>query len=166
MLEELTLRKAIEFAVKTEELGQLFYQKLARKFEDNEELKNTFELLSRDEAIHEKQFRALMEKVPEDERISGKDERLQFLRAMSMSEFFMGQEGLFKKLEKIKEADDALLEAFELEKATLQYYDAMKEFLGDSDALNAVIAAEKSHVLKLMNYLVTGARFRGIAGGE
>ncbi|MHC4225652.1 MAG: ferritin family protein, partial [Planctomycetota bacterium] len=49
----MTPRQAIEFAVKTEELGQKFYQQLARKFSDQAELKEMFELLAKDEIMHE-----------------------------------------------------------------------------------------------------------------
>ena len=64
MLEELTVRKAVEFAVKTEEMGGRFYEKFARKFSDDPELKKTFELLARDEKAHENQFLKLLETLP------------------------------------------------------------------------------------------------------
>ena len=41
----------------------------------------------------------------------------QYLRAMSLSQFFMGPEGLKKKCKEIESKDDALGVAFELEKA-------------------------------------------------
>ena len=47
MTEAMTPRQAIEFAVKTEELGTKFYQQLALKFSDQAELKELFELLDR-----------------------------------------------------------------------------------------------------------------------
>lgn len=162
MLEELTPRKAIEFAMKTEELGQVFYKRLSRKFEGNEELVELFTLLAKDEAVHERQFRTLMEKTPPDDFVSNQDERLQYLRVMSMSQFFMGEKGLHKTLDEIKEKSDALMWALELEKATLQYYNAMKEVMGDDETISAVIKAEREHLAKIMRYLVTDAKFRGI----
>ena len=59
MLEELTLRKAVEFAVTTEQLGARFYNKMAKKFADDEGIKNIFTSLAKDELIHEKQFQNL-----------------------------------------------------------------------------------------------------------
>jgi rubrerythrin len=163
MLEELTPRKAVEFAVKTEELGQVFYKKLARKFEDKKELKEMFELLARDESIHEKQFRTLMEKIPADEFASGRQEQVKYLRAMSISQFFRGEGGLYNNLEDIHNENDALLKAFELEKAALQYYGAMKEAMGENEIINAIIGAEKEHLMKLMSYIMSDAKFRGIS---
>jgi rubrerythrin len=119
--------------------------------------------LAEDEALHEKQFRALMEEVPKDQFVSSTDEQLQYLRAMSLSEFFMGEKGLYKKLEEIKDENDGLMRSFELEKATLQYYGAMREVMGENETINAIIKAEKGHLMKIMRYLITDAKFRGIS---
>ena len=96
MTDAMTPRKAIEFAIKTEELGTKFYQQLALKFSDQPELKEMFDLLATDEIMHERQFRKLLEQTPPDEGVSTGPE-FQYLRAMSLSQFFMGQEGLKKK---------------------------------------------------------------------
>jgi rubrerythrin len=69
MTERMTPRQAIEFAVKTEELDTKFYQQLALKFSDQPELKELFELLAKDEVVHEAQFRRLLEKTPADEAL-------------------------------------------------------------------------------------------------
>ena len=116
MTDPMTPRQAIEFAVKTEELGTKFYQQLAVKFSGEAELKELFELLAKDEVMHERQFRKLLERTPPDEGVSTGPE-FQYLRAMSLSQFFMGAEGLKKKCKEIKDKDDALGIAFELEKA-------------------------------------------------
>lgn len=161
MLEELTIRKALEFAAKTEELGNLFYSKMAKKFE-NEEIADIFSKLAEDELAHRKQFETLMTKVPEDPNISSKDERMALLKIMSRSEFFMGGEGLYRKIDEIESRDDALERAVNLEKATLGYFQAMKDVLGDDEVLNAIIKIEKSHLIKLMEYMITGAKMRGL----
>lgn len=162
MLKELTPREAVEFAVKTERLGQVIYTVLAEKFSDDVELKEAFELLAEDEAAHEREFRGLMSKVPETAAYGSK-EGFELLRAMSVSEFFTGEDGLYRNLETIKERDDALMKAFALEKATLQFYTTMQEVMGKSEVLDDIIKAEKSHVVKLMRYLLTDAKFRGIS---
>ena len=61
MTDAMTPRQAIEFAVKTEELGEKFYKQLALKFSDQPELKELFELLAKDEVMHAAQFRKLLE---------------------------------------------------------------------------------------------------------
>ena len=163
MSEEWTVRKATEFAVKTEELGALFYKKMAKKFADNAEMKEVFELLAKDEEIHEHQFRKLLERTEPDAEVSGKPEHMAILRVMSMSQFFMGDDGLYGKTEDLTDVKSALVRAFELEKATLQYYQAMKDVVGENQILNAIIKAEKNHLMKLAEYLMTEAEFRGIA---
>ena len=86
MLEELTLRKAVEFAVTTEQLGNKFYDKMAKKFADDAEISEIFTMLAKDELIHEKQFQNLLNKVPKDEGVSSQDDRWAHLKIMSMSE--------------------------------------------------------------------------------
>jgi rubrerythrin len=162
MIDAMTPRKAIEFAIKTEELGARFYKELAAKFSDQAELKEVFDLLARDEAAHERQFRKLLEQTPPDEGVSTGPE-FQYLRAMSLSQFFMGEQGLKKMCKEIKDKGNAMLVSFELEKATLQYYGAMKEVLGENDTLEAVIKAETAHLLKVMQYVITDAKFRGLS---
>jgi rubrerythrin len=161
MLEELTIRKALEFAAKTEELGNLFYSKLAKKFE-NEEISEIFSILAQDELAHQKQFQTLMEQTPEDPNVSSKDERMALLKIMSRSEFFMGEDGLYRKIDQIKTREDALERAVNLEKDTLGYFQAMKDVLGDNEILTAIIKIEKSHLVKLMEYMITGAKMRGL----
>lgn len=163
MSEEWTVRKATEFAVKTEELGALFYKKMAKKFQDNAEMKEVFDLLARDEELHEQQFRKLLDRTAPDSEFSGSEEGMAVLRVMSMSQFFMGDEGLYGKPEELTDVKSALIRAFELEKATLQYYQAMKDVVGENQTVNSIIKAEKNHLMKLAEYLMTEAKFRGIA---
>ena len=163
MLEELTLRKAVEFAVTTEQLGATFYNKMARKFEADEEIKEIFTTLAKDELIHEKQFQNLLDSVPKDPDMSSQDDRWAILRVLSMSEFFMGQSGLFKKLDEIETREDALRRAFNLEKDALAYYRAIEDIIGKDDTLTSIIQAEKQHLLKVMEYMLTDAKMRGLA---
>lgn len=163
MLDEVTLRKSIELAVTTEKLGAGFYKTLAEKFRDENELNELFSILARDEVAHEREFRALLNKLPSDEKVDKPDERHQYLAAASVSEFFMGEKGAFRDTGKIKTRDDALARAFAFEKATLLYYHAIKDILGENEILQAIIKAEKSHVVSVMKYLITGAKMRGLS---
>lgn len=163
MLEELTLRKAVEFAVTTEQLGNRFYEKMAKKFADDAEISEIFTALAKDELIHEKQFQNLLNEVPKDPGVSSQDDRWAFLRIMSMSEFFMGESGIFKKLNEVETREDALQRAFGLEKDTLGYYRAMEDIIGKNDTLTSIIEAEKKHLAKVLEYIVTGAKMRGLA---
>jgi rubrerythrin len=159
MLEHVTLRRAIELAITTEELGADFYQHLEDKFKENKELKDIFGQLARDEKTHEAQFKKLLEKAPTDDNREEHYESYQYLRATSISEFFSGDG--FADIEKIEERDQALGKALAFEKSTLQYYKAMEEILGDEPLLKEIIAAERRHVVAIMKVITTGAKFRG-----
>ena len=80
-MENLTLRKAIEMAVATEELGAKHYKELAEKFSDEKEVAEIFARLAQDEVSHESQFRALLGQVPEEKDHVGDDESGLLLRA-------------------------------------------------------------------------------------
>ena len=153
MLSDLTLRKAIEFAVKTEEAGELFYTKMARRFEGNEEVSKIFTALALDEKAHHETFSRWLAEVPEEPALKSQRERLAVLRAMSMSEFFLGEDGIFKNLEGIETGQDAIRRAYRLEKDTLGYYLAMKEILGASELLDKLIRAEEGHLTAVARYL-------------
>jgi len=164
MLDEVTLRNSLKLAVKTEKLGAVFYKTLASRFGDNEELHELFSLLEKDERTHEAQFRTLLEKAPEEENRSGEeDERHQFLAAISISEFFKGEDGAFHRAEKIETRDDALGMAFSFEKSTLLFYQGVKDAYGSDELLDEIIRAEKSHVVSVMKYMMTDAKMRGLS---
>ena len=151
MLTDPTPRKAIEFAVKTEEMGAIFYRKMARRLSDDREIHDIFMKLAEDEDRHKAQFEALMEKVPGEFAFKSQRERLAVLRATSMSEFFLGEDGLFKDLDSIKTGQDALKRALRLEKDTLGYYQAIRDLIGDNSTVDAMIQAERNHIETLLN---------------
>jgi rubrerythrin len=161
MFQSVTVAKCLEFAMKTEEIGAELYGGLAKRFASDRELCELFEGLGRDEAQHGELFRALQARV-----VPGKTvpvDQQDYLRAMAMSEVFSGNKGLARDVEGIRSRDDALERALNLEKATLAYYQAMREVLGADDVLDSLIAVEKRHVVKVMQLLLTGAKFRGLA---
>jgi rubrerythrin len=162
-VDNLSLRDGIELAVTTEKLGADFYKTLAKRFEENAEISELFSILAKDEEAHETQFTALLEKIPASGKKPKSKQEYQLLTAAAMSEFFTGEEGPMKDINKIKTRDDAFARAFALEKASLFYYHAMQECLGENEILKAIISAEKSHLLSVMKYLVTGAKMRGLA---
>jgi rubrerythrin len=163
MIENITAAKCLEFAIKTEEMGAELYQRLAKKFSSDRELSELFEGLGRDEVQHGERFRALGERtLPRlrDQRIP--IEQQNYLRAMSISDVFATKE-LARDVESIRSREDALERALNLEKATLGYYQAVRDILGEDDVLDSLIAVEKSHVVKVMQLMLTGAKFRGLS---
>lgn len=165
-----TLRHAVEFAAKTEELGTVFYKRLADMFEQDRDLYEIFSTLAEDEVAHQEQFAQLLAAVPKEDDGLDDDARIEFLEAIARSAFFIGETGLFKQLSQIKTREDALEKALRLEKETWRYYLAMQEVLGPNEVLQSIIDAERGHVAKIAQYLLTGAKMRGLgdqyAGGH
>lgn len=159
-MEKLTLRRAVELAVITEQLGAGYYTRMVRKFADNPELKEIFGRLVKDELSHEKQFKKILENTPEDDKLQQDYEKEQFLRASVISTHFK-KEDFTDNADKITDAAEALGHALNFEKSTLQYYQAMQDVLGDSPQLQEIIAAEKKHVIALFKVITSDAKFRG-----
>jgi rubrerythrin len=152
-LEGTSLRKAVEFAIATEQVGARAYRRLARNLEADKEIAGLFLGLAEDEERHEAEFRALMETVPDRDAARDYPEKYGYLRAMSISEFFSPRSGLTRDVEEIRTRGDALRRAIELEKATLGYYQALQDVMGASDTLDAIIQAEREHLRRVTEKL-------------
>ncbi|MFC1596838.1 ferritin family protein [Planctomycetota bacterium] len=150
MLDDPTIHKAVQFAVATEDMGERTYSALAKKFLDDIALCATFSRLAEDEKRHRANFQALLDKLPADDDVWTDDERYRYLSAMSRSAFFADEEGLTAALNNIRSVDDALAHALEFEKATLGYYVALQDVLGQQEPLSTIIEAEKRHVIAPM----------------
>ncbi len=160
MAEKFTLKESIQLAVTTEQLGRDFYLRMAKKFGDKKDIADVFTQLAEDEKAHEAQFKAMVDKIPPQEDKPERYELFQFLRATAISEFF--QKDYFKDVDSIKNSTEALGRALSLEKATLQYYQAIGDILKDNKQLNGIIKSEKNHVLALVRIIPTDAKFRGM----
>lgn len=160
MSEGLTLRKAIQLAITTEQLGADFYKRMEKKFGGQNNLKEIFAQLAKDEIAHEAQFKTILKNTPEDENEKQQYELYQFLRATAISEFF--RKDYFTKMKEITGADEALGKALAFEKSTLQFYQAISDIIGESESLDTIIKAERNHVLALMKIIVSDAKFRGL----
>jgi rubrerythrin len=159
-MQDLTLRKSVELAITTEQLGADFYARMERKFSNQKELREIFAQLVKDEKAHEAQFKTILKGIPEEPIEQQQYELYQYLRATAISEFF--RDDAFKNLDSIKTADDALGRSLAFEKSTLQFYQAIRDILGKNQALDEIINAEKTHVIALMKVITADAKFRGL----
>lgn len=159
MSEQITLEKVIDFAVQVEMKGRHLYTTLAERFREDAEMHTLFATLAEDEQHHADHFGKLRAVAASRPPLS--DEQQNYLRAASVSEIFSAEKGIEKNLDKIDSREDALERAFNLEKASLLYYQAMKEVLQD-DLLDSMIQEEKGHLTQVMRYMVTGAKMRGL----
>ncbi len=162
MIENPTLEKAVEFAITTEALGQKFYRRLADVHGSDDELRDLFNKLARDEELHETQLRRMQQELPAgSDPLS--DENAEYLRAISTAEIFYGNNDPLAAADAVGDRNDALQLAHNLEKSTLLYYHAMREVIGPSTTLDGIIAMEKRHLSQVIKYMVTGAKMRGLA---
>jgi rubrerythrin len=161
MAEDFTLRESIQLAVTTEQLGRRFYEGLARKFADDRVVADVFTRLAEDEKGHEKQFELLLDTVPQEENQPERFEVYQFLRATAISEFF--RKDYFMRLDEISTPAEALGKALEFEKTTFLYYQALRDVLGESEELDAIIETERHHVIALAQIFVTDSRFGAVS---
>jgi len=157
---EISLRSALELAVATEERGGKYYVEMAEKFAGEKPVAEIFTKLAKDEANHEAQFKTLLSQV---EGAGGKakdDESYHLVRAAALSRFFDKDQ---KATDDIQSPRDALAQALDLEKSTLFYYQSIKDAIGGSPELDALIAAEKGHVVALTRVIISDAKFRGLS---
>jgi peroxiredoxin (alkyl hydroperoxide reductase subunit C) len=162
--EDLTLAKAIDFAVTTERLGERVYTRLAIHFRDTDkELSQLFAKLAADEKHHGDTFLKLREAASVRAPLSFEEQ--QYLKAFAISNIFSNEKSPGKNTIEVTSREDALERAFHLEKTTLQYYKAMRELL-DEPILDEMVAEEKRHLEAVMKYLVSGAEVRGLGRVE
>lgn len=160
-MENLTLRRAIEMAVATEELGAKYYQEIAKKFSNDSDIASIFQQLAEDEVAHEAQFRKLLEEVPPDKDRAEQGDAGLLLRAAAASQFY--DKKAIENVAGIETPIDALAKAMAFERSTLFYYQSIKDVLGESPQLQKMIDSEKAHVTALMKVILSDARFRGLA---
>jgi rubrerythrin len=159
-LTDITLRGALELAGSVEEKAAARYEALAKKFAGDKPIADVFSQLAEDEAAHESHFRDLARKIPEQGAPQASEQALDLVRASAASKFF--DPDALAQTDQIETPADALREALGFEKATLFFYQSLKDVLDDSEELNHLVEAEKGHISLLMRVLISDARFRGL----
>jgi rubrerythrin len=158
-VEDFSIKKALQLAVKTEQMGADYYEKMAGKFADLTSIANVFKQLAIDEKVHWAQFKKVLDTIPAEAGESNYEPD-QFFRAIAISEFFRIEQ--FKNANHIETVEDALGAALAFEKSTLLFYQELKNSLGKGEQLDSVIKAEREHVYKLTKVILTDGKFRGI----
>lgn len=156
-MQAFTLKQVIETAIHAEELGIKFYSEMAKKFADNEKLKNIFELLAKDEVEHKKQFQELAEENTQLPFNLTEEDTLYF-KGCDVSKFFPSMKENNEKLS----PERILKNAFEFEKESVLFYTGIRYLIPMSDKLDLIIKTEKNHMTKLIKYIISDSEFRGI----
>ncbi len=153
----ISIRSAIETAIKAEELGITFYSELSRQYGKNAELKQMFELLAKDEVEHKRQFNDMLKDYGES-NFETTDLDDEFLKCIDISKFFPGMDHIDPQMT----PEAVLIRAYTFEKESVLYYMGMRDIIGKSAHLDEIIRIEKIHATRLMRYLLEGSKFRGI----
>jgi rubrerythrin len=147
-----SVRDAVQLAIATEQTGAKLYARIAAEFSDIGALKGVFDRLHEDERVHEAQFKNLLEVLPPPCGADLADTAVEeYLKATAVSEFF-GQNA-FDRMANFTMPEEALQNAFQLEKSTLLFYQALHDVVGPNDVLEEIIKTEKDHVVSLMKLI-------------
>jgi len=162
MSQENEIKEVVEMAVEMEKMGCAFYEKMAANFAQDTAIGELFSTLAKDERLHEKMFRGLLSALPGFSNLRTKEDSIAFLRIMVLPETMMSEEDAQARLRQIQTPREAVERALRLEKDTFAYYEAMKDIFGNHEVLEKIITEEKRHIVKLTEYLITGAKMRGL----
>ncbi|MFP4368193.1 MAG: ferritin family protein [Candidatus Kapaibacterium sp.] len=157
-MRDIDLKDAIQIAIKAEDHGIKYYSELAQKFSKDQELKETFEKLAKDEVEHKSQFSDLMKSIDGKEfKMSAIDK--EFIKGVNIEKFFEGME----VVDRHERAQAALTRAYAFEKESVLFYSGIRDIIGSSPELDKIIQYEKEHMTKLLKYIIVDdSKFRGI----
>ncbi len=144
--------EVIEMAIKTEEAGKLFYESVARKTRQKN-LKELFQFLASEETKHKQLFTNLYQLTKEKpEAIPYNwDEMNLYLKALSESRFFLGEDKAINLVKKAKTPKQALDYALGFERDTMLFYTEITNIVSEQnrELVNKIIAQEKNHIRQL-----------------
>jgi len=140
-----SIREAVEMAVQTEKMGNVFYNEMAAKFKDNEAVNELFSKLANRELAHEKTFMELKEALGEEEP-EGWEEASQYMRAIVESAFFLGKDKATAHMQSIDDYRQAVGFALAFEKETLLYFYGIRGVVKEKEIIDEIINEEQSHI--------------------
>lgn len=141
---EISNKEILEISLKIERDGQNFYKEIAR-FVTDPKVKEFLQFMSKEEALHEKQFIKLLE-------IKGEKpygwEKAQEIRKYIDEEFqtdiFPNPGEIFKKGPELQGIQEALNFAIEAEKTSAEFYALLGEYCNDMEAKTDLVLLEKA----------------------
>jgi rubrerythrin len=141
-----------DFAINAEKDGMNFYMKSAKKFSDNEDLKNLFTSLAKEEAEHMRIFNDFKIKAEG----KGVDQCLKspavdaYLEAIVQEGLFPKGETINKRLEKVETVAQAAAIAMAAEKNAILLYTELAKLARDKEQrkfFEKIAKEEKSHLV-------------------
>ena len=145
-----TASDILQFAVRMEEDGVLFYRKAAERV-NNLEVKNLFIFLANEEEIHQKTFEEFLSKVTLAESIEDyPGEYLKYLHNYIDDKIFVELSYKSKKAES-SNVSNALEFAIQRKMNSIHFYQELKPFvpIEDHPTLDKIINEERKHFIQL-----------------
>jgi len=146
-----SIHEVLEQAIRTEKLGNEFYNEMAERFQDDSALHELFIVLAQQEVQHEKFFSDLKARTKEEE-FENWEEVSNYFRAVVESEFFLGKSKSLPSMEHILSAYQAVTFAIDFERETVLYFLGLKEAVREKEAIDEIINEEKKHIAILSRY--------------
>ncbi len=151
-----TITEVIQMAIQTEKIGRDYYQGMAKKTK-NPELQELFGSLAEEEIRHEAFFKNLYQKI------KGRHYSLpynwpelqKYLRGITESRFFTGEEKGIKQMAWAKTKEEIIKYAIGFEKETVLFYLEILNLVPPEDIglVQEIINEEKSHIRRLAERL-------------
>ena len=137
----------IQWAVRIEENGRLFYQELARRFTQEKPVSDFFGDLAEQEGDHRNYFEGLARKVAhEPSAYPLSEEYFEYLRGFADPVLFTRDE-VKQAVEEIGDLNQALDFCMQRELKAVDYYRGLSRMLPDTEhpVLDQIIAEEQRH---------------------
>ena len=153
-------KEILEMAVRIEENGLGFY-KGASASAESEDVKTLFDYLVIEEVKHVELFEAMKEAITEGIPTDYNDPYLadesNYLNALADSSIFMKSEEGAKKAKEIKNDDDAVDFAIQIEKDSILFYLELINMVRDEDRpiVKDILSEERKHIAKLTELKAT-----------
>ncbi len=145
--------EVLEFAMKIEENGEIFYRETAKKME-TKEIKETFNYLADEEVRHKQRFKEMLssvEKYAPPESYPG--EYFAYLRAYADEHIFSKEKTAEIAAKEMKSAKEAVKFALSIENDSILYYLETRNLVPEPQrgAIDRIVEEERRHYLRLHN---------------
>lgn len=150
-MEKYSIHEVLEQAIRTEQLGNEFYNDMAKRFEQDTELNNLFTFLAQQEVQHGRTFTELKDRTA-DEEFENWEEVSNYFRTVVESEFFLGKNKSLPSMKNITSVLEAVNFAISFERETILYFLGLKEAVKEKEIIEEIINEEKRHIILLGRY--------------
>jgi len=151
-----TAAEAFEIAMEIEENGEVFYNEVSAK-SDDEEVRELFKSMAAQERAHYHTFKKLLDEAKPAPDLSAEeyDQYQTYAETALENALFAGPEKALSLAKKAEDRETALRAAMGFEKDTLLFFYDLREMVSDADkeAVSNIIGEEKKHLRRLASKL-------------